>query len=190
MKYTYEILDCEGSTAAQWIGEDVPPQVARIKNLNAQYPLTLRRVSGNDLKQAPVSPSENTVEEVIKTRDQLHAITYHAVRVDGDLYAEMWTIIDELQMYHNRGQEGLEQIALQIIKLQEEIGEVANAYIGVTGQNQRKGVYADSETLAKEFADVILTGMVGLLTTVSPVTAHNIFWSVLKRAQERINNGG
>lgn len=105
---------------------------------------------------------------------------------ETDLYSEMWLIIDELQSYHNQGKTSEKEISLQIIKLMEEIGEVSNAYIGMTGQNQRKGIYANNEDLAKELADVIITAMVGLLTTVTPATAHNIFWGVLQRAKERI----
>jgi len=54
------------------------------------------------------------------------------------------------------------QHALQIIKLVEEIGEVAQALIGQQGQNPRKGFSHTREDVAKELCDVIITAMVAL----------------------------
>lgn len=51
---------------------------------------------------------------------------------------------------------------LQMLKIQEEAGEVAEAVIGATGQNPRKGqshTWADVEA---EVCDVIITSMVAL----------------------------
>jgi hypothetical protein len=48
---------------------------------------------------------------------------------------------------------------VQVIKLMEEVGEVAAAWIGVQGTNPRKGVtHRESEVVA-ELADVINTAM-------------------------------
>jgi len=56
---------------------------------------------------------------------------------------------------------------LRLLKLSEEVGEVAQAVIGVTGQNPRKGVTHTWDDVTAELCDVILTAMVAL-TTVTP----------------------
>jgi NTP pyrophosphatase (non-canonical NTP hydrolase) len=53
---------------------------------------------------------------------------------------------------------------LRIMKLSEESGEVAQAVIGVTGQNPRKGITHTWDDVQAELCDVILTGMVALAT--------------------------
>lgn len=51
---------------------------------------------------------------------------------------------------------------IRLVKLQEEAGEVAQALIGFTGANARKGYTHDEEAVAKELADVVITAMVAL----------------------------
>lgn len=48
---------------------------------------------------------------------------------------DLWTWLDE-----NRAHGGREGLLLRVLKLSEEVGEVAQAVIGATGQNPRKGV--------------------------------------------------
>ena len=55
-----------------------------------------------------------------------------------------------------------QETALRLIKVTEEAGEVASAYIGATGQNPRKGVTHTSTDVADELCDVIVTAMVAL----------------------------
>lgn len=50
----------------------------------------------------------------------------------------------------------------RLLKLQEEAGEVAQAVIGFTGANARKGYTHTEEDVAKELADVAITAMVAL----------------------------
>jgi NTP pyrophosphatase (non-canonical NTP hydrolase) len=52
--------------------------------------------------------------------------------------------------------------AIRLIKLQEEAGEVAEAFIGSTGANLRKGVNHGRNDVAKELCDVVITAMVAL----------------------------
>ncbi len=52
--------------------------------------------------------------------------------------------------------------AIRLIKLQEEVGEAAEAFIGSTGANLRKGVNHGRGDVAKELADVVITAMVAL----------------------------
>lgn len=76
---------------------------------------------------------------------------------------ETWCLIRELV-------EGLDRIngisetetSMRLLKLVEEVGEVGAAYIGVTGQNPRKGVTHTKEDVASELCDVILTAAVAL----------------------------
>ncbi|MDQ1019006.1 MazG-like family protein [Streptomyces afghaniensis] len=54
---------------------------------------------------------------------------------------------------------------LRILKISEELGEVAEAYHGATGANPRKGASHTFDDVNKELADVIVTAMVALATT-------------------------
>ncbi|MEU6331124.1 MazG-like family protein [Streptomyces sp. NPDC047049] len=55
-----------------------------------------------------------------------------------------------------------QRILLQLLKIQEEAGEVAEAVIGAMGQNPRKGHSHTWEDVEAEVCDVIVTGMVAL----------------------------
>jgi len=54
-------------------------------------------------------------------------------------------------------------IESQLLKLSEEVGEVAEAYLGMTGLNPRKGVSHTREDLVGEVADVIITATVAIV---------------------------
>ncbi|UNM12234.1 MazG-like family protein [Streptomyces formicae] len=56
-----------------------------------------------------------------------------------------------------------QRILLQLLKIQEEAGEVAEAVIGAMGQNPRKGHSHTWEDVESEVCDVIVTGMVALI---------------------------
>lgn len=56
------------------------------------------------------------------------------------------------------------EVACRVMKLAEETGEAVSAYIGMTGQNPRKGVCATRDDLTGELCDVIVTAMVALAT--------------------------
>jgi predicted house-cleaning noncanonical NTP pyrophosphatase (MazG superfamily)/NTP pyrophosphatase (non-canonical NTP hydrolase) len=51
----------------------------------------------------------------------------------------------------------------QLLKLSEEVGEVAEAYLGMTGLNPRKGLSHTREDLAGEVGDVIVTAAVTMV---------------------------
>ncbi|WP_433824765.1 MazG-like family protein [Actinoplanes sp. CA-015351] len=59
------------------------------------------------------------------------------------------------------GTSELEQ-TLRILKLTEESGEAAQAWIGLLGQNPRKGVTHTREQVIGELADVVFTALVAL----------------------------
>ncbi|WP_282792935.1 MazG-like family protein [Streptomyces sp. CC224B] len=54
------------------------------------------------------------------------------------------------------------EIGLRILKLAEEVGEVAQAWIGVQGQNPRKGASHTIVDVQDELCDVIVTAAVAL----------------------------
>ncbi|MEV5508478.1 MazG-like family protein [Streptomyces orinoci] len=57
---------------------------------------------------------------------------------------------------------GAHETALRLMKLAEEAGEVMQAYIGMTGQNPRKGVTHQRADVAAELCDVIITAATAL----------------------------
>nr|WP_280672004.1 MazG-like family protein [Kitasatospora sp. MAP12-44] len=69
---------------------------------------------------------------------------------------------------------------LQVVKIQEEAGEVAEALIGVLGANPRKGYSHTMKDLQSELCDVIVTAMVALRETTpdaaSVLSEHLAAW--------------
>lgn len=64
------------------------------------------------------------------------------------------------------------EITLRLLKLTEEVGEAAQAWIGVTGQNPRKGVTHTRQDVADELCDVIVTAVVALASVVDDPADH------------------
>jgi hypothetical protein len=54
------------------------------------------------------------------------------------------------------------EIAQRLLKVSEEAGEAARAYIGATGQNPRKGTTHTRTDVANELCDVIISAAVAL----------------------------
>jgi phosphoribosyl-ATP pyrophosphohydrolase len=59
---------------------------------------------------------------------------------------------------------GDELVSLQLMKIGEEAGEAAGAWIGARGYNPRKGVTHTRGEVAAELADVVLTALVAIET--------------------------
>src|SRR4051812_46092163 len=59
------------------------------------------------------------------------------------------------------GTEPLE-LTCRVLKVTEEAGEAAQAWIGALGQNPRKGVTHTREQVADELADVAFTALVAM----------------------------
>lgn len=76
----------------------------------------------------------------------------------------------------------------RLLKLQEEAGEVAEAVIGFTGVNTRKGYSHDEQDVAKELADVVITAMVALHDWVP--SPERFMKERLQVLTERIRNEG
>ena len=69
----------------------------------------------------------------------------------------MWASIGRLRAHH-----GEVPTEVQLLKVAEEAGEAAAAYIGMTGMNSRKGVCATRDDLLDELGDVIITAAVAM----------------------------
>ena len=69
----------------------------------------------------------------------------------------MWDQIGQLSAYL-----GDVPPEARLLKLTEEVGEVAEAYIGMQGLNRRKGVCRTRDDLLAELADVIITAAVAM----------------------------
>jgi phosphoribosyl-ATP pyrophosphohydrolase len=75
----------------------------------------------------------------------------------GDLYATVRAVANWLDE-HNGADRA--ELTARILKVSEEAGEVAAAWIGVIGQNPRKGVTHTRADVAAELADVVFTSLV------------------------------
>ncbi|MFH9350777.1 MazG-like family protein [Kitasatospora sp. NPDC017646] len=82
---------------------------------------------------------------------------------------------------------GVPLLPLQVVKIQEEAGEVAEALLGVLGANPRKGVSHTMADLQGELCDVITAAMVALRdTTDDPGTVlaeHLARWRPSRREE-------
>lgn len=73
---------------------------------------------------------------------------------------ELLALIERLHEHYIAHGNG--NLANQIIKIQEELGEAAAAYVGWTGTNPRKGVTHTRYDVAMELADVIVTSLLAI----------------------------
>jgi NTP pyrophosphatase (non-canonical NTP hydrolase) len=79
----------------------------------------------------------------------------------------------------------------QLLKLSEEVGEVAEAYLGMTGLNPRKGFSHTRDDLAGEVADVIISAAVALVrVTGGPQQAQERFQAHLAGVLARTGLAG
>ncbi|MER6204855.1 MazG-like family protein [Streptomyces sp. NPDC001073] len=103
----------------------------------------------------------------------------------NDRAADLWSGIDDLWTWLDRIDplDGKEGMLLCMLKLSEEVGEVAQAVIGVTGQNPRKGVTHTWEDVQAELCDVVISALVAL-RTLTPDT-REVFTRHLTRVMER-----
>ncbi|MFE4961331.1 MazG-like family protein [Streptomyces sp. NPDC056660] len=98
---------------------------------------------------------------------------------------DLWTSVEDLWTWldANRTRDGETGLLLRMLKLTEEVGEVAEAVIGATGQNPRKGVTHTWEDVQGELCDVVITALVAL-RTLTP-DAEGVFGRHLGRVTER-----
>jgi NTP pyrophosphatase (non-canonical NTP hydrolase) len=98
---------------------------------------------------------------------------------------DLWESIDRLHAWldANRTRDGADGLLLRVLKLSEEVGEVAQAVIGATGQNPRKGTTHGWEDVQAELCDVVITALVAL-RTLTP-DAREVFTAQLERVRTR-----
>ncbi|MFD5327612.1 MazG-like family protein [Streptomyces sp. NPDC127092] len=82
-----------------------------------------------------------------------------------------------------------EEILLRVLKLSEEVGEAAQAVIGATGQNPRKGTSHTWQDVEAELCDVVITAMVAL-RTLTPDAAEVFARHVDRVAARSLEDGG
>ncbi|MEV5544948.1 MazG-like family protein [Streptomyces sp. NPDC052309] len=102
-----------------------------------------------------------------------------------DAPAGLWDSIDDLWKWLEADEPtgGREGLLLRMLKLSEEVGEVAEAVIGATGQNPRKGVTHTWDDVQAELCDVALTALVAL-RTLTPEPGE-VFGRHLARVRQR-----
>ena len=62
------------------------------------------------------------------------------------------------------------ELGLRILKIVEEAGEAAAAWIGTLGQNPRKGITHSRQDVADELGDVAFTALVAAARRVVPMS--------------------
>ncbi|WP_020124876.1 MazG-like family protein [Streptomyces canus] len=104
---------------------------------------------------------------------------------EHDTSADLWESIGRLHAWldANRTHDGTDGLLLRVLKLSEEVGEVAQAVIGTMGQNPRKGTTHDWEDVQAELCDVVITALVAL-RTLTP-DAREVFAAHLERVGRR-----
>jgi NTP pyrophosphatase (non-canonical NTP hydrolase) len=104
---------------------------------------------------------------------------------------DLWGSIDELWVWLESNRpagDDAQSLLMRMLKLSEEVGEVAQAVIGATGRNPRKGVTHTWEDVEAELCDVVITALVAL-RTLTPDT-REVFTRHLARVTERSQPGG
>ncbi|MFI2435717.1 MazG-like family protein [Streptomyces sp. NPDC018693] len=96
----------------------------------------------------------------------------HDTRTDGtptESPIDLWGTVDALWAWLEADEPiaGRESLLLRMLKLSEEVGEAAQAVIGATGQNPRKGTSHTWDDVRGELCDVVITALVAL-RTLSP----------------------
>lgn len=106
---------------------------------------------------------------------------------------DLWPTIDALWAWVEANNPQLpddnhSQLLLRILKLSEEVGETAQAVIGATGQNPRKGITHTWDDVQAELCDVAVTALVAL-RTLTP-DAQEVFARHLTRVTARSLSSG
>jgi len=77
----------------------------------------------------------------------------------------MWDQISDLHACHREV-----SVEIQLLKLSEETGEAAEAFIGMHGLNSRKGVCRSRDDLLAELADGTITAAVAATPSCAAVS--------------------
>lgn len=85
-----------------------------------------------------------------------------SLHTPDDLWPSIARLHAWLELEADHPYDGQEGLLLRLLKVQEEVGEVAQAVIGVTGQNPRKGITHTWDDVQSELCDVVITALVAL----------------------------
>ncbi|MEV4442038.1 MazG-like family protein [Streptomyces sp. NPDC049577] len=88
-----------------------------------------------------------------------HSPAEHTEQAEPGLWSAVRASVAWLDAHNGTGDH---ETAMRLMKLAEEAGEVMAAYIGMTGQNPRKGVTHTRDDVAAELCDVIITAATAL----------------------------
>lgn len=104
-----------------------------------------------------------------------------------------WQVIEQVDLWldgavsEHYKRQPLAQDWARISKVGEELGEAISAFIGLSGQNPRKGIYASYDDLANELADTALTAIFALQHfTKNTSTVKHILLSKQQAIYERM----
>ncbi|RBQ17788.1 hypothetical protein DP939_23290 [Spongiactinospora rosea] len=105
-------------------------------------------------------------------------------QVTPDLWAHIATVLTWLDAANPRTDH---ELSMRLMKIGEETGEAVAAYIGITGQNPRKGITHTTDDLAGELCDVVITALVALASiTGTAATAEAAMRTHLERRAPRL----
>ena len=96
---------------------------------------------------------------------------------------DLWTWLDSHRPPDGQVPDGQQRLLLRVLKLSEEVGEVAEAVIGAMNRNPRKGNSHTWEDVESELCDVVITALIAL-RTLTP-DAREVFAGHLERVRER-----
>ncbi|PWI18738.1 hypothetical protein DI272_34820 [Streptomyces sp. Act143] len=96
---------------------------------------------------------------------------------------ELWAWLDANRPSDGEQPDGQRELLLRMLKLSEEVGEVAEAVIGAMNHNPRKGNSHTWDDVQSELCDVAITALVAL-RTLTP-EAREVFSRHLGRVRER-----
>lgn len=102
-------------------------------------------------------------------------------KLDGGLWPAIRGFVAWLDDANGRSDE---EVTLRILKIVEEAGEVAQAWIGMTGQNPRKGITHTRQDVADELCDVAITALTALASLTG--TPEATFVAHVARVQARV----
>ncbi|HEV2352692.1 MAG TPA: MazG-like family protein [Puia sp.] len=103
------------------------------------------------------------------------------------LFADIGIITRWLDESNKKTDPDVEDV-MRILKISEELGEVTQAYIGMTGQNPRKGYTHTIADVEAELADVVVTALCAIqrFTQSAHLTEEIVLGkidSIIKRAE-------
>ncbi|KAB1902414.1 MazG-like family protein [Micromonospora tulbaghiae] len=102
--------------------------------------------------------------------------------------ATIWTTARDARAWLDAANgRGDTELTCRILKIGEEAGEVAAAWIGLLGQNPRKGVTHTREEVAAELADVAFTALVAIESL--GLDAHAVLTACADKVRSRTGAG-